>query len=268
MSKSIFTYESPEKPSDCLYMISPSMLSKFFDYPRVWYDEEYLGNPRNFKGNTSTFIGTICHYIYRCVTEGSPVSRESINEDLISYIQNNPNPDVVTAEVLQDYPLVSKAVVNNYILPIGRSNVWDNIGTNIKCEFTVQGLVKATSAGGYYVGGTCDRLENDIVCDYKTVAKLPNKMAIPFGYKIQLLSYAYALTQEGYDINYIRIIYGVRPTKTLDARCVVVTEQITDEMWKLIDDTLLLVAETVDTVRQQPEMAYLLFKSYDLKGKK
>ena len=254
---SIFDYEHPERPSDCTYLISPSMISKFFDYPRLWYEEEYLGGEQTFKGNTSTFIGTICHHIYESITQGNPVSRDEINADLISYMQEHPNAEVNIPEVIEDYPKVAKAVVNGYILPRGVAK------PHIKCEFPVVGMV----SGGIYVGGTCDRLENDIVCDYKTVSKLPNKMAIPFGYKIQLLAYAYALAQKGIDINYIRIIYGIRPMKTLDARCVVVTEQVDDTMWKLIDDTLNLISETVQTVREQPELAYLLFKSYDLKRK-
>ena len=254
---SIFDYEHPERPKDCTYLISPSMISKFFDYPKSWYDEEYLGTEKSFHGNTSTVIGTICHHIYECVSLGKPVSRDEINNDLIQYMQEHPNPDVDITEVMDGYPKVAKEVVNTYLIPLGKLN-------NVKCEFPVVAKVDK----GIYVGGTCDRLEGDIVCDYKTVNKMPNKIAIPFGYKIQLLSYAYGLKQQGVDVNYIRIIYGVKPTKTIDARCVVVTEQVDDTMWTLIDDTLKLIAETIHTVREHPEMAYLLFKSYEIKRRR
>ena len=104
-----------------------------------------------------------------------------------------------------------------------------------------------------------------VVVDFKTVSTKPNESVIPFGYKIQLLSYAYALRQQGYEINRIRLVYGVKPTKTIPARCIVVTEEIDYLADKLIDDTLKLIGESVLTVKNNPQLAYLIFKSMDLK---
>ena len=105
-----------------------------------------------------------------------------------------------------------------------------------------------------------------IVVDYKNVVTKPADNApIPFDYKIQLLAYAYILRQLGYEINRIRIVYGIRPTKTLPARCVVVTESIDFIADKLISDTLRLIAESVLAVKENPKLAYLIFKSMDFK---
>ena len=105
-----------------------------------------------------------------------------------------------------------------------------------------------------------------IVVDYKNVVTKPADNApIPFDYKIQLLAYAYILRQLGYEINRIRIVYGIRPTKTLPARCVVVTESIDFIADKLINDTLRLIAESVLAVKENPKLAYLIFKSMDFK---
>ena len=105
-----------------------------------------------------------------------------------------------------------------------------------------------------------------IVVDYKNVVTKPADNApIPFDYKIQLLAYAYILRQLGYEINRIRIVYGIRPTKTLPARCVVVTESIDFIADKLISDTLQLIAESVLMVKENPSLAYLIFKSMDFK---
>ena len=105
-----------------------------------------------------------------------------------------------------------------------------------------------------------------IVVDYKNVTTKPADNApIPFDYKIQLLAYAYILRQLGYEINRIRIVYGIRPTKTLPARCVVVTESIDFIADKLISDTLRLIAESVLAVKENPKLAYLIFKSMDFK---
>ena len=125
--------------------------------------------------------------------------------------------------------------------------------------------VVAKVMDGIYVAGTCDRIEGDCVVDFKTVASKPNELAIPFGYKIQLLAYAFALRRLGYEINRIRLVYGVKPTKKLSARCYVVTEEIDYMAEKLVNDTLRLIGESVIAVRQHPELAYLIFKSMDLK---
>ena len=154
-----------------------------------------------------------------------------------------------------DYPLVSTEVVNSYIIPS------DKKGCLIKVEQPI--VAKVTS--GIYVGGTYDRLEGDCIVDYKNVSTKPNDTTIPFNYKIQLLAYAYALRQKGHEVNRIRLVYGIKPTKTIPARCIVVTESIDYVAEKLISDTLHLIAESVLKVKEDPSLMYLIFKSLDLK---
>lgn len=251
----LFQYERPVLPDDCIHAISPSQIDKFFSYPRVWYEECYLRNKPKFQGNTSTVTGTICHYIYEQSTLGNKVTREDINEQLDKYLEVQPNPDVNSTQVKIDYPLVSSAVMNGYVLSHNQNH------GNIECEKQVVAKVM----DGIYIAGTCDRIEGDCIVDFKTVSTKPNESAIPFAYKIQLLAYAYALRQKGYEINRIRIVYGVKPTKTIPARCIVVTETIDYMAEKLIDDTLKLIGESVHAVKDNPNLAYLIFKSMDLK---
>ena len=80
-----------------------------------------------------------------------------------------------------------------------------------------------------------------------------------------MLAYAYALRKQGYEINRIRVVYGVKPTKTIGARCITVTENIDYLAEKLITDTLKLIGESVHAVKDNPNLAYLIFKSMDLK---
>ncbi len=253
----IFQYERPEVPADCIHAISPSQIEKFFTYPKVWYEEMILGKEKSFIGSTASVTGTICHYIYEQITKGNQanLTREYINAQLDEYCAIMKNPDINPDQVKIDYPLVSNEVVNSYVLP-------HNQGTTVlKTEEMVVGKVM----DGIYIAGTCDRIENDCIVDYKTVATKPNENQIPFGYKIQLLSYAYAFRQKGYEINRIRIVYGVKPTKTIGARCFVVTEVIDYIDEKFINNTLRLIAESVLAVKEKPELAYLIFKSMDLK---
>lgn len=255
MQSELFKYEHAEVPEDCTCLISPSQIYKFFDVPPVWYRENVLHEKPEFTGSTATVIGTICHYIYECVTLSKEVTREWINDQLVQHFRDNPNPDVDLAEVMKTYPLVSAAVVNQYVLP---NNVCSPIQTETR-------IVEKIS-DGIYIAGTFDRLENSVLCDYKTVSSKPNETAIPFHYKIQLLAYAYALRKQGHYVDRIRIIYGVKPLKTTPARCFVVTEQIDDASEKLIEDTLNLMSDSIKYVQDNPDKAYLIFKSMDLKN--
>jgi hypothetical protein len=259
---SIFTYEHAKVPGNCDVLLSPSQLSKFFEFPKVWYEENILGKESDFKGNTSSVLGTICHHIYECVTTNTPVTREAINEELIKHFTDNPNSDVNIQEVMDLYPKITSSVVNGYILPRNRI-----------CSVKVEQQIVHELSKGIYIAGTYDRLELDksegisVLCDFKTVSTKPNTTTIPFHYKIQLLSYAYALERKGMPVDYIRLIYGVRPTKTIPARCITVTEEYDSNAEDLIVKTLTLVRDSINIIREKPELTYLIFKSMDLKEK-
>ena len=245
----MFEYNELEMPKDCIFKISPSQIDKFFKYPSVWYKEEVLKEKEDFK-NTAMSLGTVCHYIYEQVGLGLS---DSIDTE---YIENQIETlsgyeDVDTAEVIRQYRGLCNVVVNEYII--------NNMPTHTEYP------TYAEVTGNVYVGGTIDNITNSIVVDYKTVATKPSVTNIPFNYKIQLLAYAYALSRSNHFIDRIRLVYGVKPTKTLPARCFVVTEEITYEDWNLIEDTLKLMAETIIKVKKQPELTHLLFKSMKLK---
>ena len=251
----IFRYTRPELPSDCIHSISPSQISNFFSLPKVWYEDNMLGGEKAFQGNTATVTGTIAHHIYKSVTLGESITREEINKQLMEYVQLKPELDIDTNQVMVDYPLVTGEVVNSYVIP------HDKQGGLLKVEEQVLAKVMP----GIYVGGTYDRLEGDCIVDYKNVGKKPDENTIPFNYKIQLLAYAFALRQTGHVVNRIRLVYGVKPTVKIPARCIVVTEQIDYVAEKLISDTLKLIGESVLAVLENPSLTYLIFKSMDLK---
>ena len=251
----IFRYTRPTIPDDCIHSISPSQISNFFAYPKVWYEDNMLDGEKAFFFFLSTVTGTIAHHIYKSVSLGEPITREEINKQLMEYVQLRPELEIDTNQVMLDYPLVTGEVVNNYVIP------HDKQGGLLKVEEPVVANVMP----GIYVGGTYDRLEGDCIVDYKTVATKPREDAIPFNYKIQLLAYAFALRATGHEVNRIRLVYGVKPTVKLPARCIVVTETIDYVAEKLISDTLKLIGESVLAVLENPSLTYLIFKSMDLK---
>ena len=84
-------------------------------------------------------------------------------------------------------------------------------------------------------------------------------------YKRQLMLYAYMFRHNGSLVDTVRIVYGVRPTKTLPARCFVVTEAITEQDWIDTQNYLKLVVETIKAVKEYPNLAHVIFKDYNLK---
>ena len=255
---SIFEHKSPNiySSSDCKFIISPSLIPLFFNNPSEWYRTVFK-NEVIFKGNTASLLGTICHYIYDCVNKGIDVNRIHINECLTKHLEDNPDIDADKDDIIRSYPEIASSVVNNYILPAQK---------NYNSESEVR-LFTEVSDNGIYLGGTCDRIENNrIIVDFKTVGKKPNETVIPIGYKLQLLAYAY-IYERTYNIKIesIRIVYGVKPQKTIGARCIVVNELLTDELRDLFDKTLELIIKTIELTWYKPEYIPLLYKDMELK---
>jgi len=258
----IFRYEKAIAPANCIHMISPSMINKFFSYPKMYYEEEIAKTkPRDFQGNTASVMGTICHHVYKCVANKEPISkvegqsdRDYVNEQLDLFATLKPELQLDVDDIKVNWPLVSMAVVNQYILP-------NSVG-RILTEYKIQCEI----SDNVYIGGTFDRLEGDCLIDFKNVSQKPsNTETIPFEYKIQLLAYAWMLRKKGHEVNRIRVVYGVKPTKTIEARCYPVTETIDYVADKLINDTLQLITESIVICKNRPELIHLIFKSMELK---
>ncbi len=253
----MFRYTKVALPEGAIHGISPSSIYKFFSEPNLYYSEKVLENPSSFQGNDNTTIGSICHHIYKEVALGKEVKREELNTQLDEYASLRPELGLDVDFIKSVYPAVAMSVVNEYLLKTP-------VGTKVYVEEQVQAEV----ANGVYIGGTYDRFEDysgGTLCDFKNVGKKPDENEIPFHYLIQLLSYAYALRKCGKEVSRIRIIYGVRPTKTLPARTYVVSKEIDKDDEKLIEDTLNLIADSVVVCRDHPELVYLVFKDMSLK---
>ena len=242
-----FSYTDIKVPEG-VFKISPSGISKFFEMPSIWYGDNFLGE-NSFTGNTSSYLGTIVHAIAEGVAKGESTSREEI-EDFLDTIDD---PDINKNEIRSNYPEMSRVLINEYLL----KNMPD----------LVEQQTLAEVSEGVMVGGTYDAIQGNTLIDYKTAARKPNVETMAFGYKIQLLSYAWSLRKEGTIIDRLRLVYIVRATKTLPARVFVVNHMITPEDWQMIEDTLDLMAETIQLQKSNPEYTHLLYKSMKLKGK-
>lgn len=259
----IFTYTGVEIPEDCKVKISPSQISKFFELPKIWYEENVLlknSNTSFYKDDNGRILGTTLHYIYEQVANSKEVTREAIDNLIDNYIDNN--PDVIADKdiIKNNYISMAETVVNESIIPYKNFIL-----------ATEKPLIYKL-AEGIYLGGTVDRIDkysdgSIVIVDYKNVESKPSSLdKIVFKYKIQMLAYAYLYYKLHFDKpTKISVIYSVRPTKTLPARCFTITENIDNNDWKLIKDTLDLIVGSIDLCWKQPELVPYLFKSMDLK---
>lgn len=249
MTNSVFDYVEVPLPEDCIFKISPSSISKFFEMPIIWYKDQVLKETQ-FLGNTSSVLGSVVHGLAEQYVKGIQSSREEVDKYLVKQMFNT---DVNIRQVKELYPDMAKTLINEYVRHNKPTEVERSLCFEVK--------------DGVYVAGTFDNRTNDIIVDYKNVSTKPKTDKIPWNYYIQLMAYAWMMKQEGTEINKIRLVYVVRPTKTMGVRLFKVTQVITEKDYQAIEDVLQLISDTILLSRSNPELNYLLFKSMELKEK-
>jgi CRISPR/Cas system-associated exonuclease Cas4 (RecB family) len=249
MTNSVFDYVQVPLPEDCIFKISPSSISKFFEMPIVWYKDQVL-KEKQFLGNTASVLGSVVHGLAEQYVKGIQSSRDEVDKYLTKQMFNT---DVNVKDVRDLYPDMAKTLINEYIRHNKPTEVERSLCFEVK--------------DGVYVAGTFDNRTNDIIVDYKNVSTKPKTDKIPWNYYIQLMAYAWMMKQEGTEINKIRLVYVVRPTKTMGVRLFKVTQVITERDYQAIEDVLQLISDTILLSKSNPELNYLLFKSMSLKEK-
>ena len=240
-----FSYVEPTLPDDCTFKISPSQINRFFDAPVAWYKDNFRGED-SFTGNTGSTLGTIIHALAESAGKGEKPDRDAVE----AFLDSIKDPDIDKDVIREHYPEMSTALMNEYVMA--------NIPTEIEYQTCAEVL------DGIYVAGTVDNRTGDVIVDYKNVKTKPNTEKIPFGYFIQLMAYAFADKARGVYTDRIRLVYTVRRTKTLPVRVFVVTHQITEDDWTMVNNTLMLIALTVKKQREDPNLIKLLYKSMQL----
>lgn len=268
--------------------VSPSQLATFFSSPTQWYHEQVLGEKPEFQGSTSTYLGTIVHYhaeeftktgtvdkdeIYKylhkelCSDQTTPPDFSNHEESEIYLLEYADKADVDVSIILEKYPIMAQELLN-YLSRVG-------VPTN------AEDLVSAEIQPNYYVAGSCDAYNQKTatITDYKTTSLTSIKDNIPYNYKLQLLCYAYIYRALGFNVDRIQIVWITQPQlnrvsektgkrlKDYPCQVVPVTYQITPDDWKLIEDILNLVAETVQASKDTPELTHIIWKDYRLKPK-
>lgn len=270
--------------------ISPSQLYHFFDKPHEWYRSEILGE-KQFEGNTSSYLGTIVHfiaseyattlsvrkyYIYQYLFENlvpenlqkqaSFVFDENLNiEEIEDYLKDNTDPEFVDVQY----------IFENY-RPMGNALIQFMRSSGIPQETEL--LIAHEILKDYYPCGSTDAIKQKRkVVDYKTTSDLTPKKVIPYNYKLQLLTYAWILKQKGYPIDTISIVWIThnqvnRISETTGKRMQdypttvsEVSEIIGQKDFEFIESILKLVAESVQATKDYPHLTHVIWKDYRLK---
>lgn len=247
------------------FRISASSFNMFMTAPHQWFREHVLGE-EGFTGSTASVIGTCVHYIAEKYAKGKHPDVMQIEQ----YITNHTdNENVDCAEVRRQYKMMGEALVNQYI------------STNK--PYRVEEFISHEMYPGIFPSGSCDAVHGSdsdaCIVDYKTYNSNTKPKNIPLGYKYQLLIYAYLYGLQGVNVTRIRLVYLSRYTDTRGIsektgkpigkesypEVTVLTEEITDEDIEFIKSVLSLCAETYIKYKEDPSLAFLLYRDYRLK---
>lgn len=259
--KDYFTYNNGEAVTKGAFRISASQVSKFFDSTSQWYHEHLLGEG-GFTGSTASNLGTVVHAgIEMYVTDGA-VDYAALE----AHINSIDDPEVDNNEILKNYA---------HMIDTALSYVGSNMPEVVE-EFVFHELLP-----GVGVGGSIDAryVAKRRLKDWKTTSAKTAPTKFSRSYWFQQMTYAWVLKQKGITIDYIDLVYITKgevgrvsektgkPLKDYPSVVSVVTEEITDEKLELIGSCLKLIAESVQTWKEQPELRHLLAQDLRLKAK-
>lgn len=214
--------------------ISPSSFVESMISPSTWYKSQIL-KEGGFKGNTASVLGTLVHAKIEAYYNDSVLPESDISAYLSQYVDN---PDVDEWSIRDNLEGSYKAWVKDY-------------GTKYpKPDELEKALVFEPSGIDYYIAGSCDARQGNIVIDWKTSATKKTSIG---NYRYQLLIYAWVYKQLGVKIDTMRICYIIHKTKTLQARIEVVDEPINDSDYEYIEGQLKLLIKKCKYTIDHPE---------------
>lgn len=257
--QSYFEYNTGKDITGDAFRISASQVSNFLDNTNSWYREHLLGEG-GFEGNTGSNLGTCVHgAIEMYINEGV------VDWDIVhNYIDSITDPEVdINLIHEQVEPMVNAALtyVDNYIPP--------KVETE---KFVFHELIP-----NYGAGGSIDVLVGDTIIDWKTTSQKSPITKFSRNYWFQQLTYAYVLKQQGINVRYIKLVYITRnetgrvsektgkALKDYPSQIYEVVEEVTDEALEIVGNTLKLIAESVKTFNEHPELRHLLAQDWRLK---
>jgi hypothetical protein len=233
----------------------------------------------------SACLGTIVHFCGEDFILSGKVDRTEIYRYLYSVVCPSNSPEFPSSEpemlsVLEQFSHATIDVqhILNQFRPMGNA-LLDYIRKLPKhLPLVSEQMVAAEVLPGFWIAGSCDLRQGSNIYDFKTTSSLSAPSSISYGYRLQLLAYAYALIKSGTPVSTASIIWittnqvnRISPDtgkhmKDYPATCSVSKSITIDEQsLEFIESILKLVAETVQFVLANPDKAYIAFRDYRLK---
>jgi hypothetical protein len=246
--------------------LSPSQLNRFFDNTSEWYRYTLL-NERPFKGNTATELGKVVHAAAEHWTE----HKEIPELEIIQYINSIDNLDVDKGEIEYHWRAMTDSLISEYLTK------------NSNTEIETEKFVWHELLPGVVVGGSIDRYDTQRykIIDFKTMGSLDKARvpkSFPRPYYFQQMAYAWTMKQLGYRVDTLELVYvsrsnvgrtgkGGKALKDYPSEVNVLRMIPTDHDYSIIENTLRLMAESVNTWNKHPELRHLLAQDMRLKVK-
>ena len=241
------------------FRISPSMLDKFNSCKHEWYRSQVLGE-KTFLGNTSTELGKCLHRVAEQYIKTNKVD----DAEIMQYIDSIDNFDVDKDYIKQQYEPMKLALLAY-------------LTSNPKPQYSEHTIAKELMKG-IYVGGTVDAITSDEIIDFKTTDTMSPIQKIPSYYKWQMLAYAWMLRELGMEKRFLKLIWITtsrvgrvsektgKPLKDSPSEIFEIVEEITPQDYEFIESYLRLIGESVLAGYKYPELVYIIFADYRLKG--
>ena len=241
-------------------VLSPSGIGKFYNEPNEWYLDR-IGET-TFDGNTYTVLGNALHAAIDAYWNGDEVTEEDVTYWVQARYSEQMNVVTGQDKLGNDIPQVDLEFVTKNFMPMFTEWVSKYAELYPKPDLRESELELGLQEG-MIMAGTLDGYELDkkVIIDYKTAGRMPGKDAkISEAHRLQLAAYAWMMIAEGKEVESIRVVYLVRPTKTIGPRVRVIDEDLTDETLFDMKDTIEMMVGSWNAGKEYPHILKLLFR--------
>jgi len=271
--KNYFAYNNGADLTNNAFRISASQVSKFFDTTAAWYREHFMGEA-GFEGNTASELGNCVHAAVDMF-----VNENEVNYDQIEAYIDTLGPDIDTDHIRTQYPQML-AVLLPFVERHRPTETEKFVFHELLPGIVAGGSIDAIQGRVVKSGDELTYPDDVTIMDWKTTSSKTAPTKFSRNYWFQQMVYAWVLKQKGVNVRWIKLVYITtsevgrvsektgKPLKDYPSEVSVVTEEVTDANLELIGSCLQLIAESVQTWQEKPELRYLLAQDLRLKQTK
>lgn len=248
-------YEDKTKliPQDC-FLFSVTDIALYKHNPTEFFKKVLL-KESSYEINFNATLGTCVHHLCSSFYEKKQI--EEVDKEINEFLKSL-NPEEIDTPLLWDKYTGMKEVVIETL----KQNEF-NFGTPTEIE---KSYIHQLS-DKIYLGGTLDIRFNQMIMDYKTTTNkyIKSETEFPEKYSNQLYAYAWLCKQQGIEVTNLALQYFTqpdlnrysevtfKPLKDYPCRDVLSIQPLQYELLQEIEETIKLIAETLEYILKYPE---------------